>query len=598
MDTLKFIQNAKEIHGDKYDYSLVIYKNCDTKVKIKCIKCNIFFGQIPYNHIKKKSGCNKCSSDQHTKDTLDLRLNEFIKKAKETHGDKYDYSKVIYINSKIPVIIICNICNNEFKQNRNSHLQGDGGCKECYKIKFKKNRTFTKLEFISKAKEKHGDNYDYSQINYINSQTHINIICKEHGQFKQKPNNHLQGNGCKKCANKLNSKKMTKSTENFIKQSNEMHKYENGLPIYNYSLVEYKKGKDNIIIICNIHGQFTQSPRSHLSGSGCKECGNIKSANTQRYTKELFIQKSKEKHGDKYDYSQVKYINTNTYVTIICNFCNYNFQQVAQSHLQGAGCNKCAHKINHESQKLTESEIIKRAIEIHGNKYDYSNINYKNSYTPIHIKCNKCNNIFKKLHGNHIKKKQGCTFCIEKCTNTATFIEKATKIHNNEFDYKEVIYKKTNIPITIICNKTKTTFYQKPSSHLSGSKCPCCEKSRYSIKAINYLNFIALINNINIKHQKNGGEYAIPNTRYRADGYCKETNTIYEFHGTVFHGDPRKCNPNDSNHFNKNFGELYKNTLKRENKIKNLGYNLIVMWEYDWDNFNKLKKQLYKKFST
>lgn len=118
----------------------------------------------------------------------------------------------------------------------------------------------------------------------------------------------------------------------------------------------------------------------------------------------------------------------------------------------------------------------------------------------------------------------------------------------------------------------------------------------FSIKAINYLNYIADLKQIYIKHALNGGEYKIPNTKYRADGYSKITNTIYEFHGTIYHGDPRVCNRDENNYLGNNYGKIYDQTLERENDIKKLGYNLVVMWEYDWNKFIKSVIILQKKF--
>jgi hypothetical protein len=199
----QFIEKAIEIHGNKYDYSKVEYINCDTKLIIKCNDCLTEFEQTPYSHINKKFGCVKCGCIKRTEKTLSLRLNEFIEKAIKIHGNKYDYSKVIYINSKTPVIIICNVCNSEFEQIRNTHLTGDGGCKKCSKIKFIKNRSFTKEIFIERAKEIHGENFNYSRVNYINSQTNIEIICNTcNNEFKSLPNNHLRGGGCIKCVKK------------------------------------------------------------------------------------------------------------------------------------------------------------------------------------------------------------------------------------------------------------------------------------------------------------------------------------------------------------------------------------------------------------
>ena len=88
----------------------------------------------------------------------------------------------------------------------------------------------------------------------------------------------------------------------------------------------------------------------------------------------------------------------------------------------------------------------------------------------------------------------------------------------------------------------------------------------------------------------------ILNTRFHADGYCKETNTIYEFHGDLWHGNPKLYDKNNISYFGIKYGELYEKTLEREQLIKDLGYNLVVMWEYDWNKINKSIKILQRKF--
>ena len=94
-------------------------------------------------------------------------------------------------------------------------------------------------------------------------------------------------------------------------------------------------------------------------------------------------------------------------------------------------------------------------------------------------------------------------------------------------------------------------------------------------------------------------EFRIPTTRYLADGYCKETNTIYEFHGDYFHGNPKIYLEKDKNDVcNKTMGYLYKKTLEREQKIKELGFNLEVMWESNWNKINKSISILQKKYKS
>lgn len=126
-----------------------------------------------------------------------LTIENIIKRSKKVHGDKYDYSKVVYINNRKKVIIICPI-HGEFQQNIDNHLKGSG-CKNCQYDKLNEINSSTDNEFIGKAQSVHGDKYDYSLVKYKNAKTKVKIICKEHGVFEQTPDGHLRNNGCPKC---------------------------------------------------------------------------------------------------------------------------------------------------------------------------------------------------------------------------------------------------------------------------------------------------------------------------------------------------------------------------------------------------------------
>ena len=189
----------------------------------------------------------------------------------------------------------------------------------------------TKEEFIKKAKEIHGDKYDYSKVDYVNSATKVCIICPEHGEFWQIPSSHLQGKGCPKCAKERNRKKMAMATDGFIKRCKEIYGEK-----YDYSKVEYVNNHTKVCIICPEHGEFWQIPNNHLSGYGCRACGIEK----QTSTKEEFIKKARKVHGDKYDYSKVDYVNAMTKVRIICHE-HGEFWQTPKEHIRGYGCPKC-----------------------------------------------------------------------------------------------------------------------------------------------------------------------------------------------------------------------------------------------------------------
>ena len=259
--TIEFIEEAKKIHNNKYDYSKVEYINKRTKVCIICPEHGEFW-QRPTDHLQ-GSGCYYCGRKKCT--GKKVTTDSFIETAKKIHGDKYDYSKVEYSNSKEKICIICPE-HGEFYQLPTAHLQGQG-CPKCKKYKIGKNKYNTQI-FIEKSKLIHGNKYDYSKVNYIDSITKVCIICPEHGEFWQEPNSHLRGNGCKKCATDIKKKIVAK---NFVLRSNEIHNKK-----YDYSKSIYKGWNEKVCIICPEHGEFWQNGGAHLMGAGCPKCNKSK----------------------------------------------------------------------------------------------------------------------------------------------------------------------------------------------------------------------------------------------------------------------------------------------------------------------------------
>lgn len=262
-----------------------------------------------------------------------LTKDEFISRSKKKHGERYDYSWVNYVTSKSKVKIGCKI-HGEFWQIPNGHMQGSG-CPACGVDRCAVARSLTLDEFIEKAKSQHGDRYDYSKVHYMDSYMTISIICKDHGEFSQVPINHTQGNGCPTCgfAQRVNSQRQT--LDEFIEKANLKHD-----DIYDYSEVDYIDSLTNINISCNTHGVFSQAPGNHIRGQGCPVCGMEQQANALRSTNESFIEKSKSQHGDRYDYSMVKYVNSSAKVKIICKD-HGEFLQVPNNHTRGHGCPTC-----------------------------------------------------------------------------------------------------------------------------------------------------------------------------------------------------------------------------------------------------------------
>ena len=257
---------------------------------------------------------------------------EFIKEATEKHKGKYDYSKVHYVNNRTKVCIICTEHGHgEFLQNPDDHLRGRG-CPKCANEATGERCRLSKEDFITKARKAHGDKYDYSKVDYEKSNIKVCIICPNHGEFWQTPNNHLKGQDCPKCSGHY-----VPSTEEWVDLANEFH---NGK--YDYSKVNYVNNKTKVCIICpeHGHGEFWQKPNSHLSGQGCPKCANEANGERCRSSKEDFIKKARKKHGNKYDYSKVDYVNCDTKVCIICPE-HGEFWQRPADHTMGIGCPKC-----------------------------------------------------------------------------------------------------------------------------------------------------------------------------------------------------------------------------------------------------------------
>ena len=255
-----FIHLAKEKFGDLFSYDKTVYVNTKRKVTITCPVHGDF--QIrPYDFLRSKFGCPKCAdynngkAKAHTKEW-------FINESKKIHGDKYDYSKVDYVNNSTNVCIVCPE-HGEFWQIPFNHIHG-AGCPLCGK----RRKVYTRDEFIEVAEKIHGDKYDYSKVDYVNNKTKVCIICPEHGEFWQKPINHIiQKQSCPVCGREKMSKTNTCSTENFIKKAKLVHGDK-----YDYSKTKYFGIKEKICIICPEHGEFWQTANTHLNGCGCPMC--------------------------------------------------------------------------------------------------------------------------------------------------------------------------------------------------------------------------------------------------------------------------------------------------------------------------------------
>lgn len=259
------INKAKLIHNTiKYDYTR-LKEGLRTTHKVTII-CPVHgpFIQLWKNHLKGR-GCSKCANENRNNNKK-LTVEKFIEKAKKIHGDKYDYSEITSINGNNTVLPIK--CRQHGYTNQSAKLHFYGGCNKCARKDY--GQTLAKGQYaIDEMKEKYQQmnrDYDLSLSVYESAHANIIVICNKHGQFVTSHNKCMRGHGCHKCGKESSVLFKTKTQEQFLQEAHKIHGNK-----YDYSSVEYKNTKEPIIIICEEHGTFSQSPECHLRGQGCPE---------------------------------------------------------------------------------------------------------------------------------------------------------------------------------------------------------------------------------------------------------------------------------------------------------------------------------------
>lgn len=312
--------------------------------------------------------------------------------------------------------------------------------------------------------------------------------------------------------------------ETFIQRAQKIHGYH-----YKYDKVNYTNLRDKIIIVCPLHGEFIQSPKHHIAGSGCPKCGALKISKHHTKTTTDFVERAKKIHGNIYDYSKTEYTGIFDKVIIIC-------------------------KIH--------GEFMKRPA-------DHLRCNSKGCH---HLSgCQQC-----------YRERQSETVRVRMLKTKAKFVEQALLIHKNKYDYSKVEYRDSRVKVEIIC-RIHGSFWQTPGVHLIGCGCKKC--TRYiSSKCISWLA------SLNIPDDKEHREVIIKlnNRHFYADGFDPTTNTVYEFLGDYWHGNPIRFKPRAKNKVNKKtFGRLHKEWKEKEKLLQEAGYKVISIWESDWDK-NKI----------
>jgi hypothetical protein len=457
-------------------------------------------------------------------------------------------------------------------------------------------KRLTTEEFVLRANNIHGNRYDYSLVEYAGTCTKVKIICKTHGVFEQGAQNHFRGQNCPKCAGKQGGKKRL-TTEHYISRSNVVHNNK-----YDYSLTKYINNSTRVEIICPAHGMFEQIPQNHFRGEGCPKCGrlNAKQTNLEKYEVEnpqqsqLIRAKVRKTNLQKYgvEYGLMSSV-------VIDKRKKTNLQRYGVDNVFAAGIIQ---------QKIRDTNIERYGVE-HPSKNNDIKQKWKNTviqrYGVEHpsqldqVKEKKKQTSLKNYHvenpnqSDQVKQKKKQTSLVKYGVEHPNQRPIASSIlgkldTRGWLEQQHHVHKKTLAQISFELGVSESLAALYAQKHgISVKRYISCHQ------CIQWLENIMKDHGIFIQHANNLGEYRIPSTRLYVDGYCKETNTIYEFYGDYWHGNPKVYQPDYYNRvLDTTMGELYQRTLTRENIIIEHGYKLVMIWEKD---FNLLLNSSFSK---
>jgi len=387
----------------------------------------------------------------------------------------------------------------------------------------------TQEEVVRRIKETHGDTYDLSKFIYTTQRSKSIFICRIHGEFLSQPKEVWGGTGCPECGKEKFIKPISK-WEDVYKKLSKIHGSE-----YVFFPETYYGVTKPIKVKCIIHNHFW-SPlvNSLLQGQGCPKCRYVKSGEKLVLKVQEFIKRSRETHGDKYDYSKVHQFKRQKTESVVIICPNHGeFKQKPYDHFSGSGCPKCWEEIRSEVLTIPWEEILKSFRETHGEQYEYNSDDYENSSSKFRINCPKHGEFVKDVTSH--KHGQGCPKCgRERISEFLTtpweeVLKSFRETHKDEYEYTPETYTLLETPMEMFCKK-HGRFEQTPKIHRNGSGCPICNSSRGEKQ----IEFLLRELEIEYEHQKKFPELSM---YYRYDFFIPSINTIIEYNG-IQHYEP------------------------------------------------------------
>ena len=429
-------------------------------------------------------------------------------------------------------------------------------------------------DFVKAAGEKHAGAYEYTDnLLSISSSHKFNAHCSKHDTaFSQTVNNHLAGKtGCKQCSADKRREARSDGLQTFIVKSEAVF----GKGAFDYSKTEYANNSTPITLTCIKHDKdFKQSPAAHYRGAvSCAACFEEAYNYSPSYSRDDFISDCTSLFGDRYNYSEVDYVDNSTKVVIHCNIHNEDFLQSPSKHKAGQlGCEICRQDRTLERSK----SLIKANLS---ELKDVVEVNYKGSYqivedsfselgASVTVYC-KDHDVTFECWGTSIR--DGLVVCPEcrkdvqhsQSMGLSEFTLRAENLWDGKYDYSEVKYKNIMTPIAITCKDHEKTFLQSPDNHLRGfqgcSSCSLWGTSKGEQEVVDF------VDGLGVDYKSNCRSAISP---FEIDLIIPCINLAIEFNGTYYHSDIMKK------------PSYHKNKYDMASKA---GLDMLFIWEHDWN---------------
>lgn len=417
-----------------------------------------------------------------------------------------------------------------------------------------------KESFLLRSRKRHGDRYVYDMDSYKQNGT-IRILCQHHGWFEQNVNAHASGRcGCPKCGLDKQKQSLVMTHEKFVGKCTLLYG-----DTFDFSETKFIDMTTPVSYTCKVHGVVSASPRYILNGLGCKKCSLEKKNAEARHDTNWFISESKRKFGDAFSYDKSVYVGAHESIIITCKEYG-DFETTPAEHLKS----KTGRTSKLNNKQFDDTYFLSKFTEKHKNLYSYTKTKNIHRHGSITCTCQKHGD-FEIKTAYHLNG-GGCPMCAKENSsaiardrhryNKEKFVELASEIHGDRYNYDFVEYIDSHTKVGIVC-KTHGLFYTKPHNHLnSKSGCPACIS--YSSRAEQEIYDFLISNGVTpIRNKKEGVDI------FEYDLFLPDKKIAIEHHGLYWHSDKFK---DDNYHKNKRLASL-----------KN-GVRVIQIFSDEWTN--------------